>query len=242
MANTGVARFSMGKLDIKDAPNFHWEYPVPVNDFWDTLKYPSARNFLTCFSTEEVEQMNLEQYGSLSNDKKAEILIKILRERIASKESRERPLYIIDNALWQKLMMAIGTIYGESDQLDKQIEVAEELVEKRVDKSNVSHLHALGALLAKRGEYRRAEEIERQCTEYMDAKAGKDSPQSMSSRRIIAKAVWMQGRQSEAEKLIAEIFDLIEASGSGKFAVYQESERKMTEEMVDELKRGQAQA
>ena len=72
--------------------------------------------------------------------------------------------------------------------------------------------------------------------EFLIERAGNDSPQAMSSRRIIAKAVWMQGRQAEAEKLIAETFALIEASGTGKFAVYQESERKMTEEMVEELK------
>jgi tetratricopeptide (TPR) repeat protein len=192
---------------------------------------------LTCFSKEEVEKMHLEQYGFLSNEKKAEMLIKILREKILELETPDQPLWVTNNAAWRKIMMGIGTVYGESGQIDEQIQVAEELIDKQEDKLNLSHQHALAALLVQRGDYERAEVLEKPCTEYMDNNTGKDSPQSMSSRRVLAKAIWMQGRQDEAEKLIKELFDLIEMSGSGKYAVYQEGENEMAEEMLEELKK-----
>ena len=49
-------------------------------------------------------------------------------------------------------------------------------------------------------------------------------------------AVWRQGRKKEAEGLIKEFFELTESSGSGEYAVYQEVQRKMALEILDELK------
>jgi len=179
-----------------------------------------------------------ERYASVEHEKKAEILIKILQDKITSDETDGRPLYETDHSAWDKRMMAIGSIYVDLGQISEQIKIAETLIEHRADKSNLSRQHALAAMLNSRGasgDYARAEELELQCVPYLE-KLGKDSPQAISSRRIIATAVWMQGRQAEAKKLIAEIYDLIETMGKGKYAVYKDVEKRMTNEMVEDLK------
>jgi hypothetical protein len=241
MSSSPKARFSTGVSAIKDGPKFQWERPVPDNSFWSTFRYPSARNFLDCFTDEEVDAMQLQEtHGDLSNAAKSAILIEFLENKIATSEVDGVPLYRTDNKKWMRIKMAIGTLYGETGQLAEQIAACDELIEKQEDKSNLSHQHALAWLLNQRGEkgdYVRAEGIERPCTAYMDEHVGSDSPQSMSSRRIVAKAVWMQGRFGEAEMLLGELFGLIREMGGGKFAVYEESERKMTEEMAEEMKR-----
>jgi predicted ATPase len=165
-------------------------------------------------------------------------LISFLQDKITTSGTATEPLYNTDNKAWVKIPMAIGTIYGEIGQLAKQIEICEGLIEKQEDKTNMSHQHALAWLLNQRGDagdFAKVEEIKRPCTKYMDERVGKGSPQSMSSRRIMAKAVWMQGRIGEAKTLIDELFELIRETRKGKFAVYEESERMMTEEMMEEL-------
>jgi hypothetical protein len=180
--------------------------------------------------------MHLDQYSSLSNERNAEILVQLLEKRISDSSSSSEPLWITNNPQWQKLMMAIGTLYSEAKQLDSQIRVVEQLLEKRANKSNLSHQHALAALLLQKGDYERAEELEWPCLPQMIQSVGNDSPQAMSSRRILAKAIWMQGRQKEADEIIQQTFSLLEASTTGKYAIYQAGETEMTKQMIEELK------
>jgi hypothetical protein len=239
MAAPTTARFSTGVCEVDKAPKFKWEFPVPDTPFWSSLRYPSARNFLECFSNDEVEGMKLEQHNSLNNQQKAELLIQLLERKISDNSSPSKPLWVTDNRQWMKIKMAIGTLYGEKPDLDSQIRVAEELQEKRADKSNLSHQHSLAAMLLLKDDcdYKEVEELETPCLPQMIETAGNDSPQAMSSRRILAKAIWMQGRHEEAEKIFQEIFSLLESSATGKYAVYRASETNMTKQLVDELKK-----
>jgi hypothetical protein len=179
-----------------------------------------------------------ERYGSLEHIKKAERLIDILKGTLDDIDKKS------NYATWEKCMMAMGTIYTETGQVDKQIKVAEKLVEHGASQGPglgghaLSHQHALAALLTTRGEpgdFARAEELEQPFSVSIETRLGKDSPQALSSRRIMAKAVWRQGRESEARKLIDEIYYWIEQMGKGKYAAYKNSEKKMTDEMVEEL-------
>lgn len=99
----------------------------------------------------------------------------------------------------------------------------------------------LAEYLVKVGKYSEAENTERPVCAWMDAqeRLGKASPQAINARRIIAKALWGQGhsKRVEAEQLMTEINEIIESMGGGRFAVYQEEERLLTKEMMEELER-----
>lgn len=165
----------------------------------------------------------------------AEHLIDILKGSLDNVEKKG------DYTAWEKRMVALGTTYIETAQVDEQIKVAEKLVERAVTRGParaIPHQHALAALLtthSEPGDFTRAEELERPFTESIEMRLGKDSPQALSSRRIMAKAVWWQGRESEARKLIDETYHRIQQMDKGKYAAYKESEKKMTDEMVEQL-------
>lgn len=46
--------------------------------------------------------------------------------------------------------MTLGTVYGELGQTNEQIRIAELLIEKQEDRTNLSHVHALDSLLQAR--------------------------------------------------------------------------------------------
>ena len=63
--------------------------------------------------------------------------------------------------------------------------------------------------------------------------------QAINARRIIAKALWLQGpsRRVEAEALVAEIHKIVDEMGGTKFGVYQEEERSLNKDMMAELEK-----
>jgi hypothetical protein len=234
-----TARYSTGVGKVSDAPQFSWEFPVPDNDFWRSFRYPSARNFIQCFTEDEIKAFQLhERHGTESPEAKQKLLINALQEHMKSEETDNQPLYKTDNASWVRHMMAVTALYSETGDLDAQIQMAETLREHA--DNPISHEHSLASMLIQRGQpgdFQKAEEFEGPFLAYVDKRLGQDSPQSLSSRRITAKAVWMQDRQDEAQVLFDETFALIDSMGKGEFGVYQDSERKMTQEMVDDLKK-----
>lgn len=66
---------------------------------------------------------------------------------------------------------------------------------------------------------------------------GRESPQALGARRIIAEAVWMQGveRRGEAEGLVQEIWEIIGGMEGGRFAVYKEEEMGLMGGLVGRL-------
>lgn len=114
------------------------------------------------------------------------------------------------------------------------------LVARRPDPDNVVPPHMLAEHLVKIGKYEEAEEVERPVCEWMDKRPhlGRNSPQAINARRIIAKALWGQGskRRKEAEATIEEVRRLVEEMKGGKFEVYVDEERRLNEEMMDEIK------
>ena len=102
-----------------------------------------------------------------------------------------------------------------------------------VSGGNLVAMHMLGAMLVNTGKYQEAERVEKEVLAYVESRPflGRDSPQSISARRIVSRAVWGQGvsRRAEAEALVRETMEIVEGMGGGKFAVYQEEERKLLE-------------
>lgn len=111
------------------------------------------------------------------------------------------------------------------------------LVDKRQDKSNLSAMHMLADHLMTMGKYEEAQEMERQVLVWMETnpRLGRDSPQAINARRILAKLVRMLGRRGKSEALLAEVLDTVEQMGDGKFAVYQDEERELNEKFKEEF-------
>ena len=232
-------RYSQNNKDIGDAKNFSWEYPIPVNDFWKSLDFIVGRNFLQCFSPAEIELLRLEESESLSKEGKLQLLLKLLQEKLSAGDTAAalQTLYDVDYGSWDKLMLGIHTMQLYLEQADEAETSLRELIDRRKDTTNLSYLHSLSVMLEKRGDYVEAEETERKVRVWLDAKVGRDAPQALGSRRIIARAMWKQGpeRRGEARELIEEVRKLIEGSGEGRYAVYQQEQREITEKMVGSL-------
>ncbi|EON63811.1 hypothetical protein W97_03039 [Coniosporium apollinis CBS 100218] len=240
MASSTGYRYSQNSKNIGEAKNFSWEYPVPANDFWNPLDFVVGRNFLQCFSADEIARLPLD--STLSKDGKLELLLQLLQEKLFSRDAAAAPqtLYDVDYAAWDKLLLGMCTMQGQLGQSAEAEKTIRSLVDRRKDRTNLSHLHSLSGLLAEQGKHAEAEETEMPVKLWLDERLGKDSPQALGSRRIIAKAMWKQGpsRQGEARELLAEVMELIGGMSGGQFAVYQAEQRETTEKMIADLERG----
>jgi hypothetical protein len=95
---------------IGEAKSFSWEYPVPVNKFWDDLKFTDGRNFLQCFTSDEIEQLPLDDSRDITG--KLELLLKLLQDKLSAEDALASPrtLYDVDFQAWDKLLLGISTI------------------------------------------------------------------------------------------------------------------------------------
>jgi hypothetical protein len=241
-AFTPSFRFSNGQITNVDAvKDFPWGAPVPVNLFWDSFSYCDARNFLAHFSEQELNQLPINQHSQDDHRNKVRLLLGLLREKLAQEEAAAAPaqsLYNTDYKRWYGLWQGIYACENQLD-LPQAEETVRMLARTRPDESNVIPPHMLAEYLVKVGKYKEAEETERPVCTWMDERPslGRDSPQALNARRIIAKALWFQGpsRRREAETLVAEIHAIVDGMGKGRFGIYQAEEKRLTQEMMARL-------
>lgn len=245
MATAPGVRYSTANVGkYESAQSFAWEAPVPVNRFWDSISYCVSRNFLRNFSEQELEQLPIDPDSAVSNKEKLKHLLQLLQEKLAKEEATAAPqaLQKIDYTRWNRLWQGIYTMQSELG-LPAADQTIRMIVDKEPDKSNMLPLHMLADHLIKIRKYAEAEETERPVCAWMDAheRLGRDSPQAINARRIITRALWMQGpsRRAEAEALVAEIRVIVDGMGNGKFGVYKDEERVLTDMMMAELEREQ---
>ena len=67
-------------------------------------------------------------------------------------ETSDQPLWVTDHKSWERLLMAIKTVNWEIENPSEQIRITEELFERKVDKSNLSHAHGLASLMLEEGD------------------------------------------------------------------------------------------
>lgn len=226
------------------AKEFPWEAPIPATRFWNSFKYCVVRSVLINFpDEEELKQLPIDPDSTDDEPTKLHLLLHLLREKLAREETATSPPGSLNSqnyAQWNELLQGIYVIENELD-LPEAEQTVRTLVEGRPDESNVVPPHMLSEYLVKHGKYEEAEKTARPVLAWMDAhpRLGKASPQSLNSRRIIARALWFQGplRRTEANALLAEIHELVEGMGGNKFEVYQEEERQFNEEVVAELQK-----
>ncbi|KAH6845710.1 hypothetical protein B0I37DRAFT_191181 [Chaetomium sp. MPI-CAGE-AT-0009] len=240
-------RYSNGEIATAEAAAvFSWEAPVPVNPFWDDIDYCPARNFLGSFSEHELEELPIDPSSTDTPDAKLQLLLRLLQEKLAYEEAAASPpqsLHDTNYTRWYDLWQAIYALQSASGLLEEPGTTARMLVARQPEHSaDVRPRHILAEHLVKVGKYAEAEDTARPVCAWMDAqpRLGKGSPQAINSRRMIAKALWGQGppRRAEAEALLAEIDEIVDGMGvgGGRFAVYQEEEKRLNVQMRAELK------
>lgn len=236
-STTTEVKYSQGSKDIGAAKSFSWEYPVPKNAFWGPLDFVVGRNFLKCFSSSELQAMELRLIGSLPNFEKYELLLKILNEKLeaSNKAATPRTMQEVDHKAWDDLMLGIVTMYARLNRLSDQESTVRLLIAKRQDPSNLSHFYNLAGVLLEQGKYAEAEERASKARDWLDGKLGKDSPQALGARKIIAEAAWKQGRVEEAMGLMGEMEGIVDGGGEGTFGIYMDEQREMLSKMKEEL-------
>lgn len=85
--------------------------------------------------------------------------------------------------------------------------------------------------------YQEAESTKMAVRDWLYAKLGKELPQALAARRMIAQAVRMHGRRVEGGQLMVEVGDIVETTpDDSPYAVYRNQQRELTEVMWDKLK------
>jgi hypothetical protein len=176
--------------------DFSWEYPVPNNEFLGPLNFVVGRNFLKCFAESEILAMESRLDGSLSNDEKHELLLKLLREKLEAEDKAAAPQTLCDvnHKAWDDIQLGIVTMQGQLSHLSDQEATVRLLISARTDPTNLSHFYNLSSILLQQKKYAEAEETALPVKDWLDGKLGKESPQALGSRTTIAQAVWKQGR------------------------------------------------
>jgi hypothetical protein len=238
MTDQSGVRYSQGKKEIGDAKKFSWEHPVPDNKFWNDLQFVVGRNFLQSFTPEELDTLPIDPESSQSQKEKLELLLSLLETHLATKEASSAPQSYYDVAYesWASAWLGIFTMQHELGRPGAE-DTIRMMIDRRQNKANLSHQHTLTGILLEKGNYSEAEQSELPVRDWLDGRLGKDSPQALGARRMIAEAMWKQGpaRQEEAKKLLQEVREIIDGSAEGTFAVYQDEQKEMTEKLIQDL-------
>jgi hypothetical protein len=243
VATTSSSRYSNEKVATSEAAKaFAWENPVPVNSFWDSIEYPTARSFLGNFSDEELAKLPIDPNSTADKESKLHLLLRLLGEKLAQEEAVTTPpgsLSETDHKKWYNLNAGIYSMQRELD-LPEAEQTVRMLVSREVSEpDNMVTKHMLAAYLAGHGKGEEAEKTELPVLSWMEAhpKLGRDSPQAIGARRILLQALSGQGpgRRAESEKILAELNEIVDGMAGGKFEVYQEEERGAIKALIEKL-------
>jgi hypothetical protein len=222
----------------KDAEiKYSWDFDVPETPFWSNLEFTVARNFLTCFTSSEVEQMPLDE--SLDNEAKLRLLLSKVQQKLTTREREVAPviLHDLDFSEWQRLMIAIETMQKFLN-LPEEAETIRILMENGKDgKRDMSGVNMMAHYRAKHGPYAEGEMLAREALPFMQnhAMLGPDSPQALGTSRALIACLWKGGKLDEAKTLLEETVRLVGSMGNGKFGKYQEREKILFQIVETEL-------
>ncbi|KAK1953531.1 hypothetical protein LY78DRAFT_472977 [Colletotrichum sublineola] len=242
-------RYYRGQKDIGEARRFSWEYPVPDNDFWHDLPYSLSRNFLQSFSSEKLKRLSDCFDDGLCRLSKLELLAELLHKELKEQEDAAasndsgQTFYDVEYTRWRAVCLAIASVQSELGQRAVAEDTLRKLHEKRRDPADLSHLHSLAGLLLAGGAYSETEKMVTDVQAWLDGCLGRDSPQALSARRVLAEAMWKQGlsRRNEAWNVLLEMRVITNEMGTGQYAVYQDEEKEMMDKLILSLLQDQQQ-
>ncbi|KAI0151868.1 hypothetical protein GGR57DRAFT_470582 [Xylariaceae sp. FL1272] len=217
--------------------DFPWEYPIPNNKFWADIPLAPARTFLQSFSAGELAKLPIDPDSTLEVDRKLVLLLALLREQLAKKEADSAPdsLYDADYATWEKIHMGIFSSQRSLKDNDAAEVTVRMLIDRRKDRSNLSLLQSLDFILMDSGKYGEVEQTEQKIIEWLNGRLGKDSPQALGSRRILAEARWYLGEKKKADDLLDETKKLAESMADGQYAKYRDVEVEAVVKLAHKL-------
>ncbi|KJZ75912.1 hypothetical protein HIM_04736 [Hirsutella minnesotensis 3608] len=168
------------------APRFEWDFDVPDTPFWSGMEFSVARNVLSCFRPEELEQMAFD--GALSVPDRLEYLLSQVQGKFAAREAEvmPEPLYAADFEAWRELLLAIATCQKFLNRpLDEEQTVAEAL-EKTQGRTRLAWLGMMADIALRNGNYAASEAAAQEVLPVWRTheKLGPDSPQALSMTRV----------------------------------------------------------
>lgn len=218
-------------------PKFSWDYDVPDIPFWTDLPFTTARNFLTCYSSEEIERMPFPD--TMTKEDKWRLLLSRLQEKQAAIEAGYAPqrLYDVNQDLWMKLTLGRYTMHRELKEYEPVEACLQEMTNHGNYNNQMSAKNMLADVYAEYGRYAQAEAMGRECLTWLRDMPilGPDSPQALGCERRLMAAIWKQQKYEEAKEMEADIGRLIEGLPGTKFEKYLDDERRMLEELVEGL-------
>ncbi|KAF8204469.1 hypothetical protein K438DRAFT_1819961 [Mycena galopus ATCC 62051] len=229
----------MADTATQKQPKFDWDYDVPDTPFWHDLPFTAGRNFLTCYSASELEEISFD--GALSVPSKLAFLLSLLEARLDARKATAAPLqlHVADHREWQRLMLGIETMQNHLGMPEESDTICTMLETSQRESERLSWTNMLAALKLRQGDYAEAERLEREVLPWMQKseRMGKDSPQALGTTRRIIETLWKQGgtKTDEARQLAKDTAELVEGMGTSKFAKYQEEERQMLQDLVVKL-------
>ncbi|KAK3362526.1 hypothetical protein B0T25DRAFT_626938 [Lasiosphaeria hispida] len=225
-------------------PKYSWDYDIPQTPFWADLPFTTGRNFLQCYTSDEIAQMDPEFFHltTLTISEKHQLLVRHSHVALAAREAGVAPASLkdADNRAWHRYMLAIYTSQNEL-KLPEARDTLQLMLDNSSGDDRVPWLNMMAAYTIDQGDYVQGEKMEREVLPWMQnhPRLGVDSPQALGTMRRITVAVWKQGREVEARGLVTEMEALVEglSVGPSKFVKYQEDERQELGKVVDELEK-----
>lgn len=85
-----------------ESEKFPWDFNNSNTLFWNdpVLAPPLPRNFLTCFTAEEIKDMNLDALSHLIKDGKLSFLLHLIQAKYKARKAKAAPLPFYDTA-WE---------------------------------------------------------------------------------------------------------------------------------------------
>lgn len=220
-------------------PMFEWDFDVPDTPFWKGLDFRVARNFLTCYEPNEIENIHFD--ATLTESQRLLFLLCQLQSRLTARQAAVAPeqLHNADPVIWQRLLLGIETLQKFLGFVEEEAETIRTMLSTMEGDARVPWQNMLADLDIRNGNFTEAESLARGVLPWMQThdKLGVNSPQAFGTTRTLIRSLWGQGggKKKEAEGLIKETSALVQGMATSKFAKYQDEERQMLVDLKAEL-------
>jgi hypothetical protein len=220
---------------------FEWDFDMPETPFWKDIDFRVARNFCTCYDPDQLHKIPFSDYASLPVSGRLRFLLGQIQSLMTARISAVAPEapHLADPVAWRRLLLCISTLYKFLDMPEEEAATIHAVLTITEGDARVPWLNMSADLEMRNGNFAAAESMALAVLPWMQRheKLGMNSPQALGTTRTIIRCMWKQGgsKVEDARRLVAETDALIDDMGNGKFSKYQDEERQMLRDLVDEL-------
>ena len=218
-------------------PKYSWDYDVPDDPFWKDLPFTTARNFLSCYTPQELEDMSFPPLPEPVD--KWKLLLSRLEDKWEATKSRydPAPVYQANNKAWMDLRLAMWTVLHELKEMDAAIAILNEMSAHGTYNNQMSAKNMLAGLYTELGRFAEAEVMGKECLTWLRElpQCGPKSPMALGCQRRLLEAIFKQGKEEEAKDIEVKMEDLIQGLSGHQFEKYQDEEQQMLKDKIKEL-------